>query len=174
MTGEYTEIQVLPTGIYRVNYKRLTPSQLKALRTRTKTKLRKLRREHSYHVDKAREIGFEVEGLERLHEECVKPEVEAFVERWQAQKAEADARAEEFLKEFLGVEGYAEFRRQGWLQVEDRNGDTWRIHADGETFKWMDGRLERVCILRNRGLPLPDHIISVVTSIRERPESYAR
>jgi len=31
---EYEEARVLPTGVYRVRYKQLTPGQIKALRTR--------------------------------------------------------------------------------------------------------------------------------------------
>lgn len=172
MTEDYTEIQVLPTGIYRVRYKRLTPTQLKSMRTRTEGKLRKLRREYNVYMDKARKIGFDIEGLERVLEEIGKPEVEEFMERYAAQKVEAEARAEEFLREFLGDEGYADFKEQGWLQLEDKNGDSWRVHADGSAYRWIDGGFKRVCILKQRGLPLPDHIVSVVTSIRERPESY--
>ena len=172
--SEYSEIQLLPTGIYRVRYKRLTPAQLKSMRTRTEGKLRKLRREYNHYLDKAREIGFKIEGLERTLEECGKPEVEEFIKRYQAHKAEAEARAEEFLKEFLGEESYADFKDQGWLQLEDKNGDLWRVHADGSAYRWTEGRLERVCILRPKDLPMPDHVVSVVTSIRERPESYSR
>ena len=172
--SEYSEIQLLPTGIYRVRYKRLTPSQLKAMRTRTEGKLRKLRRKRDHLLGQARELGFDIEGLERILEECGRPEVEEFMKRYAAQKADAENRAEEYLREFLGEEGYAEFKRKGWLELEDRNGDPWRVHADGSAYRWMEGRLERVCILRPKGLPMPDHIVSVVTSIRERPESYSR
>ena len=174
MTEEYTEIQVLPTGIYRVRYKRLTPARLKAMRTRTKGKLRKLRRERDHRLSQARELGFEIEGLERILEECGRPEVEEFMERYAVQKEEAEARAEEYLKEFLGEEGYADFKRQGWMQLEDRNGDLWRVYADGSAYRWMEGGMKQVCILKQRGLPLPDHIVSVITSIRERPEKYSR
>ena len=174
MTKEYVEIQILPTGIHRVRYKMLTPAQLKAMRTRLQGKLRKLRREHGYHADKAREIGFDIAGVERLLEECNKPEIDEFLERWADKKAEAEARAEEFLREFLGDEGYADFKRLGWLKLEDRNGDTWKVEADGSAYKFVEGGFKRICIVRSRGLPLPDHIISVVTSIRERPDNYSR
>ena len=174
MTEEYTEVQVLPTGIYRVRYKRMTPSQLKSMRTRTRGKLRKLRRKRDYRLDQARTLGFEIEGLERILEECGKPEVEVFLERYATMKEEAEARAEEYLREFLEEEGYADFKRQGWLELEDRNGDGWRVYADGSAYRWTEEGLRGVCIVRSRGLPLPDHVVSVITSIRERPESYSR
>ncbi|GAI85753.1 unnamed protein product, partial [marine sediment metagenome] len=48
----------------------------------------------------------------------------------------------------------------------------WRVHADGKTYKWMEGGLKRICILKQSGLPDADHLVSVITSIRHRPESY--
>jgi small subunit ribosomal protein S4 len=36
---EYEEVRVLSTGVYRVRYKKLTPGQIKALRTRAQRRL---------------------------------------------------------------------------------------------------------------------------------------
>jgi hypothetical protein len=172
LTGEYTEIQVLPTGIYRVRYKRMTPSQLKAMRTRTRNEVTELRRKLNHHLLVARELDLKLEDLERILNESESPDVEAFLERWEESKEEAEARAEQYLKEFLGDDGYEEFRERGWLELEDRYGDLWRVRANGETYKWVEGGLKRVCIVRPRGLPLPDHVVSVITSIQESPENY--
>ena len=172
MTKEYTEVQILPTGVYRVLYRRMTPSQLKAMRTRTKGKITKLRSKRDYHIDLARELDLELRDVERQLEEYNKPEVDAYMEKWESQKAEAEERAEQYLREFLGDEGYADFRRLGWVEFEDRNGDQWRVMEDGKTYKWMDGGLKQICILNKSGLPKADHLVSVITSIRHRPESY--
>ena len=172
MTKDYTEVQILPTGVYRVLYKRMTPAQLKAMRTRTKGKVTKLRSKRDYHVDLARELDVELGDLERLLDEYNKPEVDAYMERWESQKAEAEERAEQYLREFLGDQGYADFKRLGWVDFEDRNEDHWRVKADGTTYKWMEGGLRHICILKQSGLPKADHLVSVITSIRHRPESY--
>lgn len=172
MTKDYTEIQILPTGVYRVLYKRMTPRQLRAMRTRTKGKITKLRSKRDYHIDMARTLNFELGDLERLLEEYNKPEVDAHMEKWESQKSEAKERAEQYLREFLGDKGYADFKRLGWARVEDSNGDQWRVMADGKAYKWIEGRLERICILKQSGLPDADHLVSVITSIRHRSESY--
>jgi DNA-binding transcriptional MerR regulator len=172
MTKDFTEVQLLPTGVYRVIYKRMTPALLKAMRTRTKGKVTKLRSKRDYHVDLARELGLELEDLKRQLEEYNKPEVDAYIEKWESQKIDADERAEQYLREFLGDQRYANFKRSGWIAFEDKNGDQWRVHTNGETYKWVDGSLKQVCIIKKSGLPDADHLISVITSIRNRPESY--
>ena len=172
MTKNYTEIQILPTGVYRVQYKRMTPTQLKSMKTRTKGKITSLRSKRDYHRDMARGLDMDLGDLERQLEEYNKPEVDAYMEKWESQKAEADERAEQYLREFLGDQGYADFRRLGWVDFEDRNGDQWRVMEDGKTYKWMEGDLKRICILKQSGLPAADHLVSVITSIRHRPESY--
>ena len=172
MTKDFTEVQLLPTGVYRVIYKRMTPAQLKATRTRTKGKVTKLRSKRDYHIDLARELDIELKDMERLLEEYNKPEVDAYIEKWESQKAEAEERAEQYLNEFLGEQGYADYKRSSWIDFEDKNGDQWRVHAKGETYKWVEGHLRQVCILKKSGLPDADHLISVITSIRNRPESY--
>jgi len=172
MTKDYTEVQLLPTGVYRVLYKRMTPAQLKAMRTRTKGKVAKLRSKRDYHIDLARELDIELKDVERLLEEYNKPEVDAYIEKWESQKAEAEERAEQYLNEFLGDHGYADFKRLGWVDFKDRNEDQWRVYADGKTYKWIEGDLKRICILKQSGLPNADHLVSVITSIIHRPESY--
>lgn len=172
MTKEYTEIQILPTGVYRVLYKRMTPSQLKSARTRTKSKITKLRRERDYRIDVARGLDVEILVLERQLEEFNKPEVDAYMEKWEYQKAEAEERAEQYLMEFLGDEGYADFKRRGWVDFADKNGDDWRVHANGKAYKWMEGGPKPICIIEQSDLPEADRLISVITSIRHRPESY--
>lgn len=172
MTKDFTEVQILPTGVYRVIYKRMNPARLKAMRTRTKGKITKLRSKRDYHIDLARDLDLELKDVVRQLEEYNKPEVDAYIEKWESQKADADERAEQYLREFLGDQGYADFKRSSWIDFEDRNGDHWRVHADGKTYKWMEGGPKRVCILKQGGLPAADHLVSVITSIRNRPESY--
>jgi len=169
--SEYEEIQVLPTGVYRVSYKRLTPSQIKSLRTRTQKKLQELRRKQNAHLATLNEIEAEMETVSRFLEESQRPEIDSYITRYDEQKEEATERAETFLKDFLGDEGYETYRKDGYLQIEDSLGDYWRVEADGTARKYIDGKLSRICVIRQRELPLPDHIVSVVQTIRERPET---
>lgn len=172
MTKEYTEVQILPTGVYRVVFKRLNPSQLRGMRTRTKNKISKLRRERDYRIDVARGLDIEIREMERVLEEFNKPEVDAYMEKWESQKAESEERAEEYLREFLGEEGYADFKRRGWVDFADKNGEQWRVHSDGTAYRWMEGGPKQVCIIEQSDLPEADRVVSVITSIRHRPESY--
>ena len=174
MSSDYEEIQVLPTGVYRVRYKRITPSQIKSLRTRTQKKLQELRRKQNAYHAMLNEIEAEMETVSRFLEESQRPEIDSYITRYDEQKEEAIERAEAFLQEFLGEEGYVKYRKNGYLELEDSLGDYWRVEADGTARKWIDGNLSRICVLRQRELPLPDHIVSVVQTIRELPETLRR
>ena len=168
--SDYEEIQVLPTGVYRVRYKRITPSQIKSMRTRTQKKLQELRRKQNAHLAMLNEIDAEMETVNRFFEETQNPEVDGYIQRYEEQKAEAGEKAEAFLREFLGEEGYEKFRKDGYLELEDGLGDYWRVEADGTAMRLENGNFRRVCVIRQRELPLPDHIVSVVQTIRAQPE----
>lgn len=169
--SDYEEIRVLPTGVYRVKYKRLTPRQIKSLRTRTQNKLQELRSNQNVYLAWLNDIEAEMETVNRFLDEMQKPEIDSYIIRYDEQKEEATERAEAFLQEFLGEEGYANYRKNGYLEIEDSLGDYWKVEADGTASKWIDGYLSRVCVIRQRELPLPDHIVSVIQTIRERPET---
>lgn len=168
--SEYEEIQVLPTGVYRVRYKQISPRQIKALRTRINKKLQDLRRKRNTHLVALNELDAEMEVTQRQLEDSLKPEVDDYIQRWEAMKGEAEQRAETFLREFLGEEEYARFRENGYTEFQDINGEFWRVEKDGTAWRWEEGGRRRVCVVRQRGLPMPDHIVSVVQTIREQPD----
>jgi hypothetical protein len=169
MSSDYEEVRVLPTGVYRVSYKQLTPGQIKALRTRTKRKLQVLRMTRNRLIAELDEVEAAVERVNGFLEENQNPEVDGYIQRYEEQKAKAGERAEAFLRDFLGEEGYSKFRKAGFLELQDTLGETWRIYADGTAMRWENGNFRRVCVIRQRELPLPDHIVSVVQTIREQP-----
>ena len=169
MSSDYEEVHVLPTGVYRVRYKQLTPGQIKALRTRTQKKLQVLRMTRNRLIAELDEVEAAVERVNGFLEENQNPEVDGYIQRYEEQKAKAGERAEAFLRDFLGEEGYSKFRKAGFLELQDTLGETWRIYADGTAMRWENGNFRRVCVIRQRELPLPDHIVSVVQTIREQP-----
>jgi len=168
--SDYEEVRVLPTGVYRVRYKQLTPGQIKALRTRTKKKLQDLRVKRNRLISELNEVEAAVEKVNGFLEENQSPEIDGYIQRYEEQKAKAGERAEAFLRDFLGEEGYAEFRKDGFLELQDTLGESWRVYSDGTAMRWENGNFRRVCVIRQRELPLPDHIVSVVQTIREQPE----
>ena len=170
MSSDYEEVRVLPTGVYRVRYKQLTPGQIKALRTRTQKKLQVLRMARNRLITQLDEVEAAVEKVQGFLEENKNPEIDVYIQRYEEQKAKAGERAEAFLRDFLGEEGYSKFRKAGFLELKDTLGETWRIYADGTAMRWENGNWRRVCVIRQRELPLPDHIVSVVQTIREQPE----
>ena len=107
--------------------------------------------------------------MQRFLNEGQSPEVDAYIQHWESMQGEANQRAESFLREFLGEEGYSKFRKAGFLELQDALGESWRVYADGLAMRWENGGLRRVCVMRQRELPLPDHIVSVIQTIRERP-----
>jgi hypothetical protein len=167
---EYEEIQVLPTGVYRVRYTQLTPVQIKVLRTRTKKKLQVLRMKRNMLIAELDEVEAAAEKVQRFLEENQNPEVDGYMQRYEELKVKAGERAEAFLRDFLGEEGYSKFRKAGFLEFQNTLGENWRIFADGTAMRWENGSFRRVCVIRQRELPLPDHIVSVVQTIREQPE----
>ena len=169
MSSDYEEVRVLPTGVYRVRYKQLTSGQIKALRTRTKRKLQVLRMTRNRLIAELDEVEAAVERVNGFLEENQNPEVDGYIQRYEEQKAKAGERAEAFLRDFLGEDGYSKFRKAGFLELQDTLGETWRIYADGTAMRWENGNFRRVCVIRQRELPLPDHIVSVVQTIREQP-----
>jgi len=169
MSSDYEEVHVLPTGVYRVRYKQLTPGQIKALRTRTQKKLQVLRMTRNRLIAELDEVEAAVEKVQVFLEENQNPEVDGYIQRYEEQKAKAGERAEAFLRDFLGEEGYIKFRKDGFLELQDTLGETWRVYADGTAMRWENGNFRRVCVIRQRELPLPDHIVSVVQTIREQP-----
>jgi len=170
VSGDYEEISVLPAGVYRVRYKQLTPSQIKALRTRTQKKLQELRRKQNAHLATLNEIDAEMETVNRFLEETQNPEVDGYIQRYEEQKVKAVEKAEAFLREFLGEEDYEKFKKNRFLEFKDTNSDYWRVYSDGTAMRYENGNFRRVCVIRQRELPLPDHIVSVVQTIREQPE----
>ena len=170
MSSDYEEVRVLPTGVYRVRYKQLTPGQIKALRTRTQKKLQVLRMARNRLITQLDEVEAAVEKVQVFLEENQNPEVDGYIKRYEEQKAKAGERAEAFLRDFLGEEGYIKFRKDGFLELQDTLGECWRVYSDGTAMRWEDGSLRRVCVIRQRELPLPDHIVSVVQTLREQPE----
>jgi hypothetical protein len=169
--SDYEEIKKLPTGVYRVKYKRLTPSQIKTLRTRTRNKLQELKRKQNRLITDLNELDAEIDFFTLFYEDSQHPEIDEYIRGYEEQKADAEKRAETFLQSYLDEDEYSRYREYGYLELEDSLGEQWRVFSDGKALRWDKNGFREVCIIKDSTLPLPDHIVSVIKTIEEHPTS---
>ena len=82
--------------------------------------------------------------------------------------------AEQIMLEFFGQDIHDKFMEQRELIFDAKDGDTYKINAEGTVFKKEDEGWKPVCLIRPRELPLPDFIISAITSVKNFPETYTQ
>jgi len=82
--------------------------------------------------------------------------------------------AEQIMLEFFGQDIHDRFMEQRELIFDAKDGDTYKINAEGTVFKKEDEGWKPVCLIRPRELPLPDFIISAITSVKNFPETYTQ
>jgi len=171
---ESRRLEVTPEGVFIVGSRKLHLSNLKARKTRLEGQILRLHREQ-------RELKAQIEAnnkkIGELELELAtfnSPEVLAWIERRERQlaeererrmeeKREANRRARTFLCEYIGEEAYAELRNKGFLEFEGSDGRAYKIDSKGQLYRGGS----RVCVIHPRSLPLPDFIISVLTTVKE-------
>ena len=179
LSEQSTEIKVFPEGVYIARFKKLSERQINGLRNKLEQLILK---RHDWILSHKREIARWQRDLEE-HETQLRvlnsKEVQDYLEELKQQKKIAEAKAEEFLREYLGSEAYEELKTKGQLTFEERN-QIWKIKKDGTLLrrtKRKGNRFRKVCVLKQSGLPLPDFIASVLTTLKARPQRlthYAR
>lgn len=81
--------------------------------------------------------------------------------------------AEQIMLEFFGQDIHDKFMEQRELVFDAKDGVTYKINTEGTVFKKEDEGWKPVCLIRPRKLPLPDFIVSAITSVKNFPETYA-
>ena len=174
MNEDTRKIELTPEGVFVVGFKKLSLSALKARKTRLEGEILRLhRRQRSL----KNQIDSNNNTIKELEFELVtfnSPEVEKWVqekekelalekERKRQEKIVANQRAKTFLREYIGEEAYAQLRKEGSIKFTGRDGRTYEIDRKGTLYRGSS----RVCVIHPRNLPLPDFIVSVLTTVKE-------
>ena len=174
MNEDSRRVEVTPEGVFLVGSRRLSLRNLKGRKTRLEGQILRLHQEQT-HLKRAIEANNKKIGkLELELATFNSPEVVAWIEtrereiaaereKRKEERKEANRRAKTFLREYIGEEAYAQLKRQGFLEFEGRDGRGYRIDSKGQLYRGGS----RVCVIHPRSLPLPDFIISVLTTVKE-------
>lgn len=145
------EILVRPEGIYLAELEQLSVEDIKNLRKSTKAKLTRLNQQ-------IREIN----ELETLLSQLRSDEISLWMR-------EAEEKSQKMLTEYIGEEKYQELQNKGHITFKIGNTN-YKLTKAGEIYR---GRATRpLCLVRDRELPLPDHILSALVSLKARPSNY--
>lgn len=163
---EFKEIQVLPEGIFRVSYQKMSMRTVRSLYSRLQTEIMTSQKEQDFLMEKAKNLTEKIKNMELQLAQLRDFRVE------HDPKFEAIFKAEKFLREFLGEERYQAFRTNRVLIFKAIDGNEYRIDWDGRLFKRVGNEYRQICIRKKSRLPLHDHIVSVITSVTEKPHLY--
>jgi len=167
-------IEVQPEGIFIVGSKKLTLHALKARKTRLEGEIlrlgieqRELNAEIKSNTHKIKDLEIElatfnsIEVLAWMQQKEKEHALER--ERIRQERILANQRAKTFLREYIGEEAYAQLREKGSIKFSGKDGRTYEITSKGVLYRGNS----RVCVVHPRNLPLPDFVISVLTTVKE-------
>jgi len=174
MDEDTRRVEVNPEGVFIIGSKKLTLSSLKARRTRLEGEILRLQREQrelsaqiKRNTKTINELEFELATFnsQEVLRWIQRREKELALEKEQKKQERilANKRAKAFLREYIGEEAYAQLTKEGSLEFSGRDGRTYRINSKGVLFRGSS----RVCVIHPRNLPLPDFIISILTTVKE-------
>lgn len=174
MNEDVRRVEVNPEGVFIIGSKKLTLSSLKARRTRLEgeiLRLQRMQRELSAEIKQntktIKELEFELatfnsqevlEWIQRREKELALEK-----ERKKQERILANQRAKAFLREYIGEEAYTQLTKKGSLEFSGRDGRSYTLNSKGVLYRGSS----RVCVIHPRNLPLPDFIISVLTTVKE-------
>jgi len=164
------EIAVSDRGVFLVESRRLTSSQIKRLRSRVRSDISSLKAKMRHLYYELRRVEYEVEEKEKLLKQLESPIIKQYIE------GEKDRRekAEELLKEYLGESKFKQWREKGGLWFQTPDGAYYHLNREGVLEIHADGKWRRVCVVRPRGLPLEDYVVAVLESLKQDPKEFKR
>lgn len=171
---KFKQVEVRPEGVFLINEKKLTLGSFRRQRTRIENRILELQNSQRYHE---RELKQNAHLIQHLEQELVSfnsseaLEWEMLMEQKKAEererkiqeKQEANRRAKQLLHDYLGSESYAELMKKGKISFEGRDGRTYQVTKKGVLLR--NGK--RLCMIHPRNLPLPDFIVSIITTVKE-------
>jgi len=174
MDEDTRRVEINPEGIFLVGVKKLSLSALKARKTRLEGKIlelqqeqRRLERQIKDNVKEINELEFELATfnspkiLQWIHEREKAIALER--ERKNQERILANQRAKTFLREYIGEVAYIQLMKKGSLEFTGKDGRKYAVTSKGVLYRGSN----RLCVIHPRNLPLPDFILSVLTTVKE-------
>lgn len=175
MNEDTRRIEINPDGIFVVGVQKLGLSALKRRKTRLEGRILDLQQEQRHFQTQMKNNAREITELEfelatfnnpKVLEWIARREKEIALERERAKKEKllANQRAKTFLREYVGEIVYTKLMKKGSLEFVGKDGREYKITSKGVLFRGSS----RLCVIHPRNLPLPDFILSVLTTVKER------
>ena len=174
MNEDTRKVEVRHEGIFIVGERKLSLSTFKARRTRLEGQILDLQDEQRNLECQIKKNSQTIQQLESELTTFNSPEAIEWMkrrehelvlqrERKRKAKQEANQRAKQFLREYIGEEQYNQLIKQGYIEFEGKDRRTYRIKKEGGLYR--DGK--RLCMIHPRNLPLPDFIVGILTTVKE-------
>jgi len=155
MEDEFVEIQILPEGVYKVHYKKMSMRTARSMHTRLRSRLWQLHREQENLAKKQRLLNRKIEEVERQLNTLRRFLIE------NDPKYGPEIKGEEVLRKYLGEEAYSKFLKDFEIEFESKNGCKYKIDYAGNLYKKVAGAWRYVCISHSPKLPLGDRIVAI-------------
>jgi len=174
MQEDTRRVEINPEGIFLVGTKKLGLSCLKARKTRLEGRILDLQEEQRSHERQIKRNVKEINELELELATFNSPEVLEWIqerekqvalerERKKQERILANQRAKTFLREYIGETAYSQLMKKGFLEFTGKDGRDYKITSKGILLRGNN----RLCMIHPRNLPLPDFILSVLTTVKE-------
>jgi predicted DCC family thiol-disulfide oxidoreductase YuxK len=100
------------------------------------------------------------------------PFVEAFIQKAKQERLENYEKAQKLLQECIGDDLFKVLQERKRIIFMAKDGMTYKLKITGAIYRKIDKEWRQLCIIRPTQLPFPDFLLSLFTSVREKPQSY--
>jgi predicted nuclease with TOPRIM domain len=98
--------------------------------------------------------------------------VQKVLQKEKFRKEEAEIRAQELLRQYIGAQNFDILKEKKFLRFEAKDGRRYKLSIHGDVWRDINGEWKRLCIIRPRNLPLPDIVIAVLVNLKENPKRF--
>jgi len=127
-------------------------------------------------------VDAEIENIKAKIKDCENqllilhsPEFQKWLDDQREEEVLAYAKAEDFLMNYIGLEAYAELMEKDELVFESITHEIFKITRFGLVYKQNElKQFHPVCMIKPKQLPLPDFIVSALTTLKENPNLWRR
>jgi len=174
MNEDTRKVEVRHEGIFIVGERKLSLSTFKARRTRLEGQILDLQNEQRNLEHQIKKNSQTIQQLESELATFNSPEAIEWMERREHElvlqrerkrkaKIEANQRARQFLREYIGEKPYNQLNKKGFIEFQGKDHQTYRIDRKGGLYRHG----KRLCMIHPRNLPLPDFIVGILTTVKE-------
>jgi hypothetical protein len=101
------------------------------------------------------------------------PQVKDYIKVELEKRQRAFEKAQQLLCEYIGEEQYQLLQSKGYLKTT-QNNMVYKLDKNGNLYRKENKEYKKLCVIRPQYLPLPDFIISLLTTLREKPQTFKR